>query len=456
MTSWNDFRGAAKRLDDIDLPRLGERIGVGEDEIHAFMDVEAAGSGFDKHGRPKMLFEPHVFYCNLPKAMRSEAERQGLAYAKWKPGAYPKDSYPRLIQAMQIDETAALKSCPWGLGQILGENHKAAGYDTPQEMVQAFMEDEEAHLEAMVSFLVANGLDGDLRAHRWAALARGYNGAGYAANAYDAKLAAAYRKWAKIADTPYEAVAQALEPEIQASPSSPKKDRAMEPETRALAGFEIKAIQKRLRDLGYFQVGKVDGVWGANTTGALSAFQHDNGIPVNGTYDEATRAALAEAQPKPIAPERARTTEADLAAQGSTTIHNAKGITMASVIEFVTGAAACIAFVAQNWQAEQLPFPLSLVSNVLPPWAMPLLMMGFAGYKYLKGRGVIDARVMAERLGLHNGEPDPAPSVLPALSAERERTLAQPAPATFRQAGRHPVPPAARRPAPLNQRWSFP
>ena len=75
MTSWNDFRGAAKRLDDIDLPRLGERIGVGEDEIHAFMDVEAAGSGFDKHGRPKMLFEPHVFYRNLPKATRSEAER---------------------------------------------------------------------------------------------------------------------------------------------------------------------------------------------------------------------------------------------------------------------------------------------------------------------------------------------------------------------------------------------
>jgi N-acetylmuramidase len=94
MTDWNGFRGAAKRLDDIDLPRIGARIGVGEDELHAFMEVEAAGSGFDRQGRPKMLFEPHVFWRHLPKAKRAEAERQGLAYPKWKPGAYPKTATP--------------------------------------------------------------------------------------------------------------------------------------------------------------------------------------------------------------------------------------------------------------------------------------------------------------------------------------------------------------------------
>ena len=57
MTKWNDFKGAAKRIEDTDLPRIGATIGVGEDELHAFMDVEAAGSGFDSAGRPKMLFE---------------------------------------------------------------------------------------------------------------------------------------------------------------------------------------------------------------------------------------------------------------------------------------------------------------------------------------------------------------------------------------------------------------
>lgn len=31
MADFNGFVGAARRLDDIDLPRLGHEIGVGED-----------------------------------------------------------------------------------------------------------------------------------------------------------------------------------------------------------------------------------------------------------------------------------------------------------------------------------------------------------------------------------------------------------------------------------------
>ncbi|WP_245477717.1 MULTISPECIES: hypothetical protein [unclassified Mesorhizobium] len=48
----DSFKGAAKRITDLDIPRIGATIGVGEDEIHVFMDVEAAGSGFDRSGRP--------------------------------------------------------------------------------------------------------------------------------------------------------------------------------------------------------------------------------------------------------------------------------------------------------------------------------------------------------------------------------------------------------------------
>ena len=104
-----NFKGKAKRLDDIDLPMIGREIGVGEDEIHAVLDVEAAGSGFDKQGRPKMLFEPHIFWRELGKGpARDKAAAAGLAYPRWKPGAYPKDSYPRLLKAMAIDEEAAL------------------------------------------------------------------------------------------------------------------------------------------------------------------------------------------------------------------------------------------------------------------------------------------------------------------------------------------------------------
>lgn len=196
------FRGAAVRLDDIDLPRLGARIGVGEDELHAFMDVEASGSGFDAQGRPKMLFEPHVFFRNLAGAKRDAAVKTGLAYPKWRKG-YPADSYPRLIKAMAIDETAALKAASWGLGQVLGENHKMLGYETPQAMVIAFMADEEAHLEGVIAFLVASGIDDDLKAHRWDMVARVYNGPGYRENDYAGRMARAFAKWQRIRDTPW-------------------------------------------------------------------------------------------------------------------------------------------------------------------------------------------------------------------------------------------------------------
>lgn len=199
----HSFKGAAKRLDDIDLPKLGHRLGVGEDEIHAFLDVETRGHGFDSLGRPIILFEPHVFYRNLTGAKRTAAVKAGLAYKNWGAQPYPKDSYPRLKQACAIDETAALKAASWGLGQVLGENHKAAGFATVQDMVSAMMADEEEQLGASVNFILANKLDDELRAHNWAGFARGYNGAGYAKNRYDVKLAEAYRKWSRIKDTPW-------------------------------------------------------------------------------------------------------------------------------------------------------------------------------------------------------------------------------------------------------------
>jgi hypothetical protein len=212
------FKGAARRLDDIDLPRIGHRIGVGEDEIHAVLDVEAAGSGFDSQGRVKALYEPHKAYALSSGVTRTRLISAGLAYPKWGEQPYPKDSYPRILKAMAIDETVALKATSWGLGQIMGFNHAAAGYASPQAMVSAFAEDEENHLEAMVNFIIANGLDDEIRRHDWAGFARGYNGASYAANLYDVKLAAAYAKWAKIKDTPW-SPAEPLK--VEALPKAP-------------------------------------------------------------------------------------------------------------------------------------------------------------------------------------------------------------------------------------------
>lgn len=247
MTDFRGFKGAAKPLDDIDLPRIGYRIKVGEDEIHAVMDVEAAGGAWDSKGRPKLLFEPHRFYKNLPADKLAGAVSAGLAYKTWGEQPYPKDSYPRLIEAMKIDETAALKSASWGLGQVLGENYQAAGYDTVQAFVLAMLDDAEAHLDAMVSFIIANNLDDELRAHNWAGFARGYNGSGYAKNAYHTKLAAAFAKWSKIKDTPWSPAAPAalpMTPVVAPAPEPEWQPALTVPEYLAMINTSTAAIAK--------------------------------------------------------------------------------------------------------------------------------------------------------------------------------------------------------------------
>ena len=209
LKHWSSPTGG-RPLADVDLPREGHRIGVGEDEIHALIDVESAGRGFDDVGRVRMLFEPHIFYRELGAGpARDEAVRLGLAYKSWKPGAYPRDSYPRLERAIALCDRhgrgwePALRACSWGLGQIMGFNCKLAGYPTAYEMVCAFRESEGIQLRGMVDFVKNTGLDDELRRHDWHGLARGYNGAGYRKNGYHTKLAASYARWSKIKDTPW-------------------------------------------------------------------------------------------------------------------------------------------------------------------------------------------------------------------------------------------------------------
>lgn len=204
------FAGRAKRLEDLDLPRIGHEIGVGEDEIHAVMEVEAAGSGFDSKDRVKALYEPHIAWRLSKGETRDLLAKAGLAYPSWRRD-YPADSYPRILKAYEIAGDVALLSTSWGLGQIMGFNHAAAGYKSARAMVDDFADDEDNHLEAMIRFIVTNGLDDEIRRHDWAGFARVYNGAGYKANAYDTKLAAAFAKWRKIKDTPYQPEAALVE-----------------------------------------------------------------------------------------------------------------------------------------------------------------------------------------------------------------------------------------------------
>ena len=253
----NFTNGRAKRLDDIDLPKIGAMIGVGEDELHAVIDVESRGTGFDRRNRPIILFERHWFYRLLPKAKRAEAVGQKLAVRRWSRATYNQDQYKSLERAMKIDEKAALESCSWGLFQIMGFNHQAAGYSNVWEMVEAFKHDEEAHLKAAVNFIKTNKLDDDLRRHDWAGFAKGYNGSGYKANRYDTKLANAYAKWKRIKDTPYNPKTKELVDKLSRPKSTTKRTSILTGITSTLlAAKPIKDAVDQAKDL-------VDAVMGA-------------------------------------------------------------------------------------------------------------------------------------------------------------------------------------------------
>jgi putative chitinase len=95
-----------------------------------------------------------------------------------------------------------------------------------------------------------------------------------------------------------------------ASPAQPAK--------RMLSKAEVAGLQKRLKEIGYHEVGEVDGLWGGKTRGALAAFQTDKGIrPVTGQTDPATLSALQEPFVRPVSEKRLLATTSTLAAEGN-------------------------------------------------------------------------------------------------------------------------------------------
>jgi hypothetical protein len=188
-------------LTDDDYSRSAEALGVDVPAIRAVVEIECGGKPFIADGRPTILFEAHVFHRLTQGRHAGAKDRHGvsLSVSSWDRRLYGSagaHQWERLEDAAALDWDAAHKACSWGLGQILGTNHVAAGYPDIAGFVEAMKEGGAgAHLDAMVGFLKFNRLDAPLRRHEWAAFARGYNGPGYAQNAYDTKLAAAYQRW---------------------------------------------------------------------------------------------------------------------------------------------------------------------------------------------------------------------------------------------------------------------
>lgn len=251
------FQGPGLVLDAGGIAAACDTLHVHAAELWAVLTVETRGCGFLADRRPLILFERHYF-SRLTKR-KFDVQAPDISNKQW--GGYsggPRE-YDRLGQAVKLDRAAALRSASWGLGQVMGENFKAAGFPDVEPMVAAFVESENAQLEGMARFIASIGADKHLRAHNWPAFAAAYNGPAYAKNSYDERLRAAQQKYV----------------------------------TGALPDLNVRAIQAYLVYLDY-NPGPVDGMVGRFTRSALRMFQEREGLPVREAFDAGMVKALRE------------------------------------------------------------------------------------------------------------------------------------------------------------------
>lgn len=247
------FIGASTALSQDGLNAAIECIGTSAAELWTVISVETSGCGFFDDRRPQVRYERHIFYRltqgRFPVSDINSPDAGGYVGGP--------AEYDRLARAMALDQDAALQSASWGIGQVMGENYRAAGFPDAASMVEAMCSTEDAQILAVCRFLTSNGLDRALRNHDWAGFARGYNGPNYAQNSYDTKLLQGYEKYS----------------------------------TGPLPDLTIRAAQLMLTFLGH-NTGGVDGVNGPHTSLALQAFQTAKGLPATGAVDGPTMTAL--------------------------------------------------------------------------------------------------------------------------------------------------------------------
>lgn len=286
-----EFAGPATRLSPGDIKAVAALLGCGPAVVHAVCDVEAAGRGFLPDSLPKILFEAHLF--GRLTAHRWDSSHPHISAPRWNRSLYGpggRHQYERLWEAIALDRAAALQSASWGMFQVLGSNFRLCGFHGVESFVAAMATGERAHLDAFAAFCRANRLDGYLRSSPpdFARFARGYNGPGYRANAYDTKLAAAWRKW----------LANPAANENPAPRTVPEEHyRTLQLDSQ---GEDVGSLQRGLNALG-FDV-SVDRDFGPETLAAVVAFQKAHRLVPDGVVGPATRTALIVATARALQP----------------------------------------------------------------------------------------------------------------------------------------------------------
>ncbi len=192
--------GASVSISLRELREVAEAYGVPVSHLKAVIAVESNGRGFNRDGTPVILFEPHKFnkYTN-GLFQRTHPHLTSTSYAEnLRRKLYGGNQHKKLREAVLLDREAALKSCSWGMFQIMGFNYKACGFATLQEFINAMFRSEATQLVVAMRFIKRGGMLDALRSGDWHSFARRYNGAAYERRGYHTKLASHAAKHAHL------------------------------------------------------------------------------------------------------------------------------------------------------------------------------------------------------------------------------------------------------------------
>ena len=152
---------------------------------YAVAQVESSGRFFTSNGYPLVRFEKHV----MLRYMRKDPKMANMIP---KIETLASSGYAAYQKALAIDAHKAMLSTSFGMFQIMGFNHKPAGYDTVQEFVTAMESDKKNQVIAFCKFVEANKLKVYVNTCNIPKFACAYNGPAYAKWGYDKKLRNAY------------------------------------------------------------------------------------------------------------------------------------------------------------------------------------------------------------------------------------------------------------------------
>lgn len=187
---------------DYDYEWAGKYLDCESAAIKAVVKVETGDNeGFIAPGKPKILFEGHIFWSQLKKVgidpEKLQKDHPGIIYQRWDKSKYLGGikEYERFNEACEIDKDAAICSTSFGLFQIMGFNHDICSVDSPEEFYNLMCESEFRQLTLGLEFIRNNNLVKYIVKKDWAGFAKRYNGSGYKQNQYDIKLEKAYKEY---------------------------------------------------------------------------------------------------------------------------------------------------------------------------------------------------------------------------------------------------------------------